>query len=1182
MNNPSPQHQDPASQPASTPEFDQELWQLWQQGQRPDVQQFLAAAGPLSLEQVAAVLAVDQRERWQSGERVQAEVYLQAHSPLQADIEKALELVYGEFLLREELGEAPSHEEYLERFPQYADRLRQQFDLHRALMSRSGAAVPRGAQSGDLETVLSPTAHRGVPGRVRRGQSEPASEAGQDTPEGEPSGTPVSVSHPHATAETTRDERTTTAEPSPLSAPGERYTLSRLHAQGGLGQVWLARDSTLGREIALKELRPERAGYSSLLSRFVEEAKITGQLEHPGIVPVYELAHHPGNKQPFYTMRFIKGRTLSKACRAYHQKRPIGQAGTLDLMALLNAFVAVCNAVAYAHARGVIHRDLKGQNVVLGDFGEVVVLDWGLAKVTGARKDGAREDKDLPDPLLPVHLDDLGSREETAPGQVLGTPGYMAPEQAEGRQAEVDARTDVYGLGAILYEILTGRPPFAGDRWERVQRQIIESPPVPPHAIVTGTARALEAVCLKALAKKPENRYPSAGELAKEVQRYLADEPVQAYREPLPARLWRWTRRHRTLVTGLGALLLTAVAALGIGIVLIGRKEQEAVAARGRAEANYQLAREAVEQYFLKITQDPRLKEAGLRSLRQDLLEEAGRFYTRFIEERGQEPGLEYELSSAHVYLAMVREEMGAVAEAIDQALKGRDVLQKLADSHPEQPQYRERLAFAHNRLGLLLQQKGQLTEAHDAYLRAVALHQQLAEEFPQQRVYQFGEATVLHNLGWLAQSEGQRDEAEKKYRQAIGLLSPLLDTSPERAKVLQGMARSESNLGTLYHEHFAGRQAEAEQPLQKAVQLRRELVDLEPQNPDFQADLAQSYNNLAYLYTALKRMSEAERAYQEGLKVMEYLANRHRDSARYQASLALVLVNLGALYGNMNQWARGEMYNQRALTLLKDVAKSWPEFPEYRYRLALLHSNLGFSYESRGLWDKAEHEFLDAIQIAEQLVEAHSASADFTIDLAGFCSALGELLVLTCKPQAAFQWYTRAADRIEPIRKQTPKDIRANFQYVRAQEGIARSLSRLGKHGEALRAWDRAIQLAGGPLKDALRVGRAVTLARMHKPAEATAEMEPLLEKGASAETFYNAACVFALCAATPGLDTGRADRYGARAVELLQRAVEKGFHDVDGMRTDNDFVILRKRSDFQQLLSDLQKKALGSTKEH
>jgi tRNA A-37 threonylcarbamoyl transferase component Bud32 len=207
----------------------------------------------------------------------------------------------------------------------------------------------------------------------------------------------------------------------------ERYSLTRLHATGGIGRVWVAHDPDLGRNVALKELRPERSLDTGLWPRFLREARVTGQLEHPGIVPVYELARRPSDRQPFYTMRFVKGKTLADVTREYHRKKAAGQSDSLSFLTLVNAFVAVCNTIAYAHSRGVIHRDLKGQNVVLGDFGEVMVLDWGLAKVMS-------QDDSAEPLIMPVNEVDSSS-ELTMQGQTVGTPAYMAPEQAAGRPA---------------------------------------------------------------------------------------------------------------------------------------------------------------------------------------------------------------------------------------------------------------------------------------------------------------------------------------------------------------------------------------------------------------------------------------------------------------------------------------------------------------------------------------------------------------------------------------------------------------------------------------------------------------------------------------------------------------------------------------------------------------------------
>jgi WD40 repeat protein/serine/threonine protein kinase len=401
---------------------------------------------------------------------------------------------------------------------------------------------------------------------------------------------------------------------------GERYTLMRLHASGGIGQVWLARDEDIGRDVALKELRPERVGDPMLEGRFLREARITGQLQHPGIVPVYELVPGAVDQQSFYTMRFVQGRTLSDAVRAFHQQRWRRATGALEQNTLLNAFVSVCNTVAYAHARGVIHRDLKGENIVLGDFGEVMVLDWGFAKERCGPDNEA---------FSPEHfLDRCAASGQTMFGQVLGTPAYMAPEQAIGRAEKVDDRTDVYGLGAILYEILTGRPPYEGDDAREVLRQVREQAPPPPEAVRPDVPPALAAVCRRAMARDPAGRYASAGELAHEVQRWLADEPVAAYAEPWSGRLRRWSRHHKPIVAALTALLLTGTTAGVVTLVLVGDEKARTSDARAQA-ATVKVETEArakqalqVQLYFQRIARAEGELEAHNRNRAAQLLDE--------------------------------------------------------------------------------------------------------------------------------------------------------------------------------------------------------------------------------------------------------------------------------------------------------------------------------------------------------------------------------------------------------------------------------------------------------------------------------------------------------------------------------------------------------------------------------
>ncbi len=335
-----------------------------------------------------------------------------------------------------------------------------------------------------------------------------------------------------------------------LSEAG-RYKPVELHARGGIGDVYRARDRELGRDVALKRTRR-----ADLDDAFVREAEITGRLEHPGIVPVYGLGRDESG-HPFYAMRLVGGETFDEAI-----------ARGADRRSLLRRFLTVCETVAYAHSRGVIHRDLKPRNILLGAFGETVLVDWGLAKPvdesdsteTGPARAGAlperRRDGDVspPEGRAAVDAAALQDVEPTVYGTRKGTPAYMSPEQARGDP--VGPATDLFALGATLRKILVGDP----------------------HGDLKPAPRALGAVCKKAMAEQPTARYANAQALARDIERWLADEPVSAWREPLRVRLRRWLRRHRTLVaTGAAMLLVAAVAG-----VLLAWREREA----GRREAN--------------------------------------------------------------------------------------------------------------------------------------------------------------------------------------------------------------------------------------------------------------------------------------------------------------------------------------------------------------------------------------------------------------------------------------------------------------------------------------------------------------------------------------------------------------------------------------------------------------------
>lgn len=382
-------------------------------------------------------------------------------------------------------------------------------------------------------------------------------------------------------------------DPAPLADPDARcYELERLHAAGGMGQVWLARDPGLGRTVALKELRPERAADPAMVARFLREAEITSRLQHPGVVPVYELVAGADGEPPFYTMRFVQGRTLTEAAHDYHASHATGATNLLGLIRLLNAFVSVCHTIAYAHSQGVIHRDLKGFNVVLGDFGEVIVLDWGFGSATGEPASRVR--------AIASRLEAApdGLPDATQPGQVMGTPAYMAPEQAAGRLDCIDARTDIFGLGAILYEVLTGQAPFTGADTAEVLRKARACQTAPVRSLRPGVARALAAVCEKAMAPAPADRYASAADLARDVQHWLADEPTAAYREPWPVRVMRWGRQHKSALAALVVLALMGGA--GAALVAEVRIQVSRAESAARAAADSDVKRRLEGQLYIQ------------------------------------------------------------------------------------------------------------------------------------------------------------------------------------------------------------------------------------------------------------------------------------------------------------------------------------------------------------------------------------------------------------------------------------------------------------------------------------------------------------------------------------------------------------------------------------------------------
>ncbi len=332
---------------------------------------------------------------------------------------------------------------------------------------------------------------------------------------------------------------------SPTSESLARFEVLARHDRGGLGEVYIAFDRQLKRQVAIKQIRPKWRSHEEALQRFTREAEVTGRLEHPGIVPVYAMGEWDDGCQ-YYAMRFIEGQTLKQVIRDHHASFDAHspQDHMLQLRSLLNRFVDVCNTINYAHSKKVLHRDIKPSNIMVGPYGETLVVDWGLAKLL----DQAPDDS-LPGDLLASGSEESGST-PTVFGRTVGTPQYMSPEQATGQLDQIGVKTDVYLLGATLFQILTDQPPHYEDSAAKILSEVERGSVTPPSKIRPETPKALEAVCTKAMAADQSQRYESVADLAADVEAWLADQPVSAYHDPLAVRLGRWGRQHRSVVAG--------------------------------------------------------------------------------------------------------------------------------------------------------------------------------------------------------------------------------------------------------------------------------------------------------------------------------------------------------------------------------------------------------------------------------------------------------------------------------------------------------------------------------------------------------------------------------------------------------------------------------------------------------
>jgi serine/threonine protein kinase/Tfp pilus assembly protein PilF len=848
-----------------------------------------------------------------------------------------------------------------------------------------------------------------------------------------------------------------------------RYKLLETIGEGGMGTVWMAEQrEPVKRLVALKLIK---AGMDSqaVLARFEAERQALALMDHPHIAKVLD-GGTTDNGHPYFVMELVKGLPLTEYC---DDRR-------LSVQDRLQLFVHICAAVQHAHQKGIIHRDLKPSNILVTEHdGKPVpkVIDFGLAKALGAAT--VLTERTL----------------HTAYGTVVGTPLYMAPEQVGINALDVDTRTDIYALGAILYELLTGTTPLEKRRfkeaaWDEVRRLIREEEPARPSlrlsssdALPTLAARRqtepaklsrlikgdLDWIALKALEKDRNRRYETANGLALDVQRHLAGEPVLAAPPSVRYRLRKFLRKRRGPLLAAALVLLALLAGMAgttWGLVEATQQRDAADDARTEEATQRQVAEASARKAAAALQEEARqrhIAEAHAKKAAQAADEErqardreAEQRKAAVVAQQRAMEALRATTDDIMEQLLGARPALGPTEKAFLQAALKR--WQLFAAEKGASPLARTIRAEGLFRVAVLRHKLGEWEAAQADYGQAIGLQEQLAAEFPAVPAYRKDLARSHYNLGVLLKTLGKDAQAEEQCRQALSWQAQLVAEFPTVAAYRHALALSHNSLGNLLY--GLDKRGEAEAQYHQALGLLEQLVAEFPAVPAYRYELAASHNSLGVLLQSLGKRVEAEARFRKALGLRQVLAAEFPAVPDYRQDLAISHNNLGALLKDLGKPAEAEEQLRQALDLRKKLVAEFPAVPKYRQELANSHYNLSHVFQDLGKRVEAEAQYRQALALQQKLAAEYPAVPAYRHELARSHHNLGHVLEDLGKWAEAEEQYRRALALYEKLAGEFPAVPKYRQELANSHYNLGHVFQDLGKRAEAEEQYRQALDL--------------------------------------------------------------------------------------------------------------------------